>query len=60
MKRHKVVYIEGRGAEPPSPADVEEAINKMATEGWSFLQLSTGGGGESDYVNSWVYLVFER
>lgn len=45
---------------PVDEDKIETVINSMAEQGWVFKQLSTGGGGESGFFISWVYMVFEK
>ncbi len=58
MKRYRVICLEQGGSDVVPAEEVEGAINKNEENGWSFVQLSTGGGGESELFNMWVYLVF--
>lgn len=59
MKEYKVLCLEECGR-VVSEADVEKALNEMDFHGWSFIQMCSGGGGESGFFVSWVYLIFRR
>lgn len=61
MKKYKVICMTTGATEPPKPDGIEKAIESAASDGWNFLQITTGGGGTGNsYVTSWVYIVFER
>jgi len=61
MKKYKVVCLQKIATvEPPEPSEIEEAIENMTSEGWHFVQMSTGGAGVGGMVRTWVYLVFAR
>ncbi len=59
MKEYQVICLEEYGR-AVDEAKVEGAINEMVSRGWDYLQMATGGGGESGYFVSWVYLIFTR
>lgn len=62
-KKIKVVRLEKQD-DSVSEDQIEESINNMLAQGWSFLQINTGAyryGRRQDkcsYV--WVYLIFEK
>lgn len=58
MEDCRVVLLE-KGVDPVSSEKIEGTIKEWAKAGWSLFQLSTGGGGSSDYYKTWVYLVFK-
>lgn len=61
MKKYKVVYIMTGATEPPKPEQIEKAIEAAASDGWNFVQFTTGGGGTgNNHVTAWVYILFER
>ncbi len=61
MKKYKVICMTSGATEPPKPEEIEKAIESAASEGWNFVQFTTGGGGSGNgNVTSWVYLLFER
>ena len=61
MKKYKVICITTGATEPPKPESIEKAIEDAASDGWNFVQFTTGGGGTgSNYVTAWVYILFER
>lgn len=60
MKKYKVICITMGATEPPKPADIEKAIESAASDGWDFVQFTTGGGTGNSYVTAWVYILFER
>jgi hypothetical protein len=65
-KQVKVISIEEGGGDLVPSDKIETTINQMISQGWSFLQLSTGGvsyafsDDSSSMVITWVYLLFER
>lgn len=59
MKEYKVVCLEEYGG-VVCEGDIEKALNEMDFHGWTFVQMSSGGGGESGFFVSWVYLIFRR
>lgn len=61
MKKYKVVCIMTGATEPPKPTEIEKAIEEATSNGWNFVQFTTGGGGTGNsYVTAWVYILFER
>jgi len=60
MKKYKVICLEAGAGEVVKAEIIEKTINDMITKGWSLSKISTGGYGGGAYINSWVYLVFER
>ncbi len=61
MKKYKVICITSGATEPPKPEEIEKAIEGAASEGWNFVNFTSGGGGTgSGSITSWVYLLFER
>lgn len=61
MKKYKVICMTSGATEPPKPEEIEKAIESAASEGWNFVQFTTGGGGTgSGNITSWVYILFER
>lgn len=61
-KQVKVICIEEGGGGLVPSSKIESAINQMLSQGWSFLQISTGGisYAHGNIVNTWVYILFER
>jgi len=59
VKKYQVLSLEEYNR-PVDEDKIEAVINSMAEQGWIFTQLSSGGGGESGFFMSWVYLVFEK
>lgn len=58
MKKFKVVLLEDR--HNPVPATrIDDKITEMTGDGWTFVQLNSGGGGDG-MSDRWVYLAFER
>ena len=61
MKKYKVIRIVSGASEPPGSEDIEKAIESTVSDGWEFVQITTGGGGTGNgSVTSWVYLLFEK
>ncbi|HED23829.1 MAG TPA: hypothetical protein ENN91_01745 [Firmicutes bacterium] len=59
MKKYRVLSLEEFGKQVDDDR-IETVINSMTRQGWQFNRLSTGGGGESGFFMSWVYMVFEK
>ncbi len=61
MKKYKVTCIISGATVPPEPSEIEKAIETEISDGWDFVQFTSGGGGTGNgSVTSWVYLLFER
>ena len=59
-KQIKIVSIEEGGTDIVPSSKIEAVIAEKLSQGWSFLQLCTGGVGADGLGNAWVYIVFER
>ena len=59
VKKYRVLSLEEFGKQVDDDR-IETVINSMTRQGWQFNRLSTGGGGESGFFMSWVYMVFEK
>lgn len=59
MKKYQVLSLEEYNR-PVDEDKVEAVINTMSEQGWKFNSLNSGGGGESGFFMSWVYMVFEK
>lgn len=59
VKKYQVLSLEEFG-KPVDDDRIETVINSMTEQSWQFNGFSTGGGGESGFFMSWVYMVFEK